>query len=68
MTDSTFDEQYRRHAANCFRRVGTSKIIDGCLPGGPPLFGCDVGESLHRLATRKQETVHHEVCLREMRA
>lgn len=56
-TDHLFAAEYRRHAANCFHMVGAGRILDGCVPGGPPLHGCNVGEALHRLATRKLDPV-----------
>ncbi len=66
MTDGLFFEQYRKHAANCFHVRGLKRVIDGCLPDGPPLAGCDIGEALHRLAIRKQDQIQSGVCLREM--
>lgn len=65
--DSVFMAEYRDHAANCFRVVGTAGTIDGCLLTGPPLAGCDVGEALHRLATRKQEPAPPCVLIQHMR-
>jgi hypothetical protein len=65
--DALFLAQYREHAASCFHRVGTTRIIDGCLPDGPPMHGCDVGEVLHRLATRQRDPVKQDCMLAMMR-
>ena len=67
MVDGYFMARYRRHAANCFKRVGRLQVVDGCLQDGPPMRGCDTGESLHRLATRTQPAVPPAVILGLMR-